>query len=211
MNHQGSKSKSYSESKKRKSIQNRHVFQILAVFFRVAISVGPLSFNEKKNLSNTDTLGSTKDCVLPLLRTWKVYGVPSLNIASYGPFTNLPPFYQLPFSLNLRVHQIFWTFWGWRFRKNTKKRPVLHQKKHHQTPLGSFEFSKTQLTRKKKMKVICFGVLVECAKSSFLWNQSICILTCSNIQPENQHGTWKGPKRKRKNIDPNHQCIGFKM
>jgi len=61
MNHQGSKSKSYSESKKRKSIHNRHVFQILAAFFKVAISVGPLSFNEKKNLSNTDTLGSTKD------------------------------------------------------------------------------------------------------------------------------------------------------
>ena len=110
MNHQGSKSKSYSESKKRKSIHNRHVFQILAAFFKVAISVGPLSFNEKKNLSNTDTLGSTKDWVLPLLRTWKIDGVPSLNIASYGPFTNLPPFYQLPFNLNLQVHQIFWTF-----------------------------------------------------------------------------------------------------
>ena len=50
MNHHGSKSKSYSESKKRKSIHNRHVFKILAAFFKVVISVGPLSFNEKKNL-----------------------------------------------------------------------------------------------------------------------------------------------------------------
>lgn len=71
------------------------------------------------------------------------------------------------------VHQIFWTIEAEGF----------HHKTHHQTHLlDRWIFKKNKTHHEKKMQVICFGVhSTECAKSSFLWHESICILTLSNL------------------------------